>query len=96
MNHATNWEYANLAHLELALMCTDDKCNESTKSCENPTANCLASDDLCATDICNESLNGCQFTCGATLETWLSLSGLSVDNIKIAIVFVCYEMCSYV
>ena len=63
----------------------DDECNESTKSCENPTANCLASDDLCAMDICNESLNGCQFTCGATLDTWLSLSGLSVDNIKIAI-----------
>ena len=67
------------------LLCTDDVCNESTKSCENPTADCLASGDPCATDICIESLNGCQITCGATLDTWWNVSGVVVDKFKITI-----------
>ncbi len=53
------------------LLCTDDICNESTQSCENPTTDCLASGDQCATDQCIESLGGCQFTCGATLDMWM-------------------------
>ena len=54
--------------------CTDDICNESTQSCENPTTDCLASGDQCATDQCIESLGGCQFTCGAILDTWSYLN----------------------
>jgi hypothetical protein len=67
------------------LLFTDDVCNKSTKSCENPTTDCLASGDPCATDICIESLNGCQFTCGATLDTWWNVSGGVVDKFKITI-----------
>ena len=52
------------------LSCTDDVCNESTKSCENPATDCSGSDDPCATGQCIESLGGCQFSCGATLDTW--------------------------
>ena len=63
------------------LSCTDDVCNESSKKCENPTTDCIASDDPCATDICIESLNGCQFTCGATIDTWLDVEGTSVVNL---------------
>lgn len=64
------------------LSCTDDVCNESTKSCENPTTNCLGSDDQCATDQCIESLGGCQFTCGAILKTWLDISGFRIAELK--------------
>ena len=63
------------------LSCTDDVCNESSKKCENPTTDCIASDDPCATDICIESLNGCQFTCGATIDTWLDVEGTSIVNL---------------
>ena len=52
------------------LLCTNDICDELTKSCENPLIDCRASGDQCATDQCIESLGGCQFTCGATLDTW--------------------------
>ena len=63
------------------LVCTDDICNDSTQSCENPTTDCLASGDQCATDQCIESLSGCQFTCGAILDTW-SLYGLYFEDIS--------------
>ena len=63
------------------LFCTDDICNDSTQSCENPTTDCLASGDQCATDQCIESLSGCQFTCGAILDTW-SLYGLYFEDIS--------------
>ena len=33
MNHATNWEYANLAHLELALM---DYCARTMNATNRP------------------------------------------------------------
>jgi hypothetical protein len=66
-------------------MCTDDACNESTRSCENPAADCLASGDPCAVDACVESRDGCQFSCGATLDTWWNVSGASLDDLKIAI-----------
>ena len=60
------------------LLCTDDICIESTRSCEHSTSDCLSLDDACATDQCIETLGGCQFSCGAVLETWegtLSLEG---------------------
>ena len=60
------------------LSCTDDICNESDNSCENPTTDCLSSDDPCATEQCVESLGGCQFSCGATLETWTGIDGFTV------------------
>ncbi len=63
------------------LSCTDDKCNESDNSCENPTTDCLSSDDPCATEQCVESLGGCQFSCGATLETWTGISGTSIVDL---------------
>jgi hypothetical protein len=63
------------------LSCTDDVCDESTKSCANPPTNCLASNDPCATDQCIELLGGCQFTCGATLDTWTDILGDSVDHL---------------
>jgi hypothetical protein len=63
------------------LSCTDDTCNESNKSCENPTIDCLLSDDPCATDQCVESLGGCQFSCGATLETWTGISGSTIAEL---------------
>ena len=63
------------------LSCTDDICNESDDSCENPTIDCLLSDDPCATDQCDESLGGCQFSCGAMLETWTGIEGVSIDNL---------------
>ena len=53
-------------------------CNESTRSCEYTTTDCLLLDDPCATDQCIETLGGCQFSCGAVLETWagtLNLAG---------------------
>jgi hypothetical protein len=59
------------------LLCTNDICNELTKSCENPPIDCLASGDRCATDQCIETLGGCQFTCGATLDTWFLLKHLN-------------------
>jgi hypothetical protein len=63
------------------LSCTDDVCNESNKTCENPTIDCLLSDDPCATDQCVESLGGCQFSCGATLETWTGIRGYTIDEL---------------
>ena len=60
------------------LLCTDDICNELTNSCENPVANYSKSSDPCATDQCIESLGGCQFSCGATLETWMDIDGFLV------------------
>ena len=60
------------------LSCTDDICNESDNSCENPTTDCLSSDDPCATEQCVESLGGCQFSCGATLETWTGIGGFTI------------------
>ncbi len=55
------------------LSCTDDICNESTKSCENPPTNCQALMDPCASEQCIEPLGGCQFTCGATLDMWTGI-----------------------
>ena len=63
------------------LSCTDDVCNEASETCENPTSICIASGDPCAMDICIESLNGCQFTCGATIDTWLDVKGISIVNL---------------
>jgi hypothetical protein len=63
------------------LSCTEEICNESKKSCENPTIDCLLSDDPCATDLCVESLGGCQFSCGATLETWTGISGSTIAEL---------------
>jgi len=60
------------------LSCTDDICNELTKSCDNPTTSCRGSDDPCATGQCIESLGGCQFTCGATWDTWVDIDGWGV------------------
>jgi hypothetical protein len=65
------------------LLCTDDICDELTRSCQNPTANCLASGDSCATDQCIESLGGCQFSCGASLETWLVCKSLAKSKLSI-------------
>jgi hypothetical protein len=63
------------------LSCTDDICNESDDSCENPIIDCLLSDDPCATDQCVESLGGCQFSCGATLETWTGINGDTIVDL---------------
>jgi hypothetical protein len=63
------------------LLCTDDICNESTRSCEYPTTDCLSLDDPCATDQCIETLGGCQFTCGAILETWTGIVGFDVADL---------------
>ncbi len=64
-------------------LCTDDICDEFTKSCKYLQIDCLASGDQCATDQCIESLGGCQFTCGATLDTWLLLSdGLYFNDMR--------------
>ncbi len=60
------------------LSCTDDICNKSNDSCENPTTDCLSSDDPCATDQCIAFFGGCQFSCGATLETWTGIGGFTV------------------
>ncbi len=60
-------------------------CHESSKSCKHPSTDCLKSDDPCATDMCIESLGGCQFTCGAILDTWFNVIGVSVTNLKIVI-----------
>ena len=66
------------------LFCTDDICNESAESCENPTTDCLASGDQCATDQCIESLGGCQFTCGATLDTWsVPFTGFYLEDFRV-------------
>ena len=65
------------------LLCTDDICDELTKSCENPATNCLASGDQCATDQCIESLGGCQFTCGATIDIWfLQFEGIYLKDLR--------------
>jgi hypothetical protein len=64
------------------LLCTEGVCVESTKSCENPTTDCLASNYSCASGQCIESLGGCQFTCaGAMLDTWTDISGISIDDL---------------
>ncbi len=65
------------------LSCTDDNCNELTRSCENPTTDCLSLGDPCATDQCIESFSGCQFSCGAMLETWTGISGGSISDLSI-------------
>ena len=62
--------------------CTDDMCNESNDSCENPPSDCRVSNDPCATDQCIESLGGCQFTCGSILDTWTGISGSSIADLK--------------
>jgi hypothetical protein len=63
------------------LLCTDDICIESTKSCENPITDCLVSNYSCASDQCIESLGGCQFTCGAMLDTWTDINGESIVDL---------------
>lgn len=67
------------------LLCTADVCHESTKTCETPPEDCQESNDPCATGVCIESLGGCQYTCGATLDTWFNVIGVSVTNLKIVI-----------
>jgi hypothetical protein len=52
--------------------------NESNDSCENPTTDCLSSNDPCATDQCIEFLGGSKFSCGATLETWTGIGRFTV------------------
>jgi hypothetical protein len=65
------------------LICTDDICDELTKSCKYSPIDCLASGDQCATDQCIESLGGCQFTCGATLDTWfLQFHGVYLNDLR--------------
>jgi hypothetical protein len=65
------------------LLCTDDVCDELTKSCENPTTDCLASGDQCATDQCIEYLGGCQFTCGASIDNWfLQFDGVYLNDLR--------------
>ena len=52
--------------------------NESNDSCENPTTDCLSSNDPCATDQFIEFLGGSKFSCGATLETWTGIGRFTV------------------
>ena len=65
------------------LLCTDDICDELTKSCKYSLIDCLASGDHCATDQCIESLGGCQYACGATLDTWfLQFHGVYLNDLR--------------
>mmetsp|Transcript_12461 Transcript_12461/g.26526 ORF Transcript_12461/g.26526 Transcript_12461/m.26526 type:complete len:760 (+) Transcript_12461:115-2394(+) len=64
------------------LVCTDDICNTSTDTCNNPPIDCFAVDQACATGQCLEGQGGCEFTCGATLDTWTDIVGTSIASLR--------------